>query len=456
MSNREIYLPDNWRDLEDENEFFENDPRVGGNLIRPATYANLGLIASIPVVYAMSLRGSHTQPMDEDSTHYTADELVQFLGPDPQDISSLNSAHSRSRTSSISSISTYGTNYSLGSKMLHQQKVAKTVTIQHASKYKSSPFTVPINLQGFKTIEVESAVGRLGVHHSFYNTKDELDNHRTLAQTNVIAQCGVGAKQALTEGVSSQTSTQAYANMFKTYIMKNIRTYDVQNNGNTTCSIALKVYTNKLDYSPTWQECLDDTTFERFQGTSTVWWYDGSAIQGTDNNSVGTEIGQTDLYFDPMKHRYKCRRNFTQLGKRKVILQPGESCRFCIAEIGPHLISSIYLDEYSPQSNQIKGYFRVVRFELRGIDVVSNNTNTQVSKAPASVAIIEKFQLKLVGNISMRPIYKKIVGDLPGSATHNTAETTMTFGDLPSFSNNVCTFINPQSEDKETGMDIAK
>lgn len=454
MSNREISLPDNWRDLEDENEFFENDPRLGGNLIRPATYANLGLLASIPVVYAMSLRGTRsTQPMDEDSTHYTPDELVEFLQADPQD---FNSSAQRSRSSSISSISTYGTNYHGISKMLHQQKRAPTITIRHASKYKSSPFTVPINLEGYKTIEIESSVGRLGTHHSFYNTKDELDNHRTLAQTNVIAQCGIGAKADLTEGVTASISNQAYANMYKTYIMRNIRTYDVQNNGTTSCSIALKVYTSKIDYSPTFQECIDDTTFERVQGNGAIWWYDTQALQGADNNSLNTEINKDSLCFDPMKHRYKVRRNFTQMGKRKVILQPGESCRFCIAEVGPHLISNIFLNEYSPAHNQMKGYFRVVRFELRGIDVVSNNTNTQVSKAPASVAIVEKFQMKLVGNMSMRPLYKQLITDLTGSVATNTAETTMSFGNLPTFGSNLCTFINPITEDKETGMDIAK
>lgn len=335
------------------------------------------------------------------------------------------------------------------------------MVVYHRSRGMSrTPFMADTGLRGYKTIEFTTPVGRLSHHHSFWNTFDELKNMRTLAATNIISQLGIGNKAALTEGVTTAIAAQTYKNLYQTYITRQTRTWDVTNMGTTTCSINIRIFTSKRDDSPNFQDCLSDTTFEDFQGANQVQYFDGSAIVGADNGTVTNSIPDDDLTFDCMKHRYKVRRNWKQLGRRSHILEPGQSIRFTFTDQGPHLISDVYLDENLTNQQILPGYFRQCRFELRGIDVVASTaaSDSRISRSPAAVAIIEHMTLTLRGSLQLRNTFRNCNTDLTSSIANNPvsgagAVTTLSIGRLPTFAN--IAFINPEDENKETTMDQA-
>lgn len=351
-----------------------------------------------------------------------------------------------------------GPRYYLGNKQnvanMGRLTHVKPIVLKHYAKIKSTIARAKCSISGNRTMELACNVGRKNTIDCYYSTRDELNNMHAYAQRNLIAQTGIANKAALTEGVSTDINANSFANQYKTLIIGQVRTYDITNMSDKSCYVTIYLSTPKVEICDLFEACIDDTSFEDSTGNDYIKWSDGVANYGSDDRTV-SNIPRDEHRFNPFKHRYKVRRNWSLLAKREVFLVPGQRTKLRVLETGTQLISKIHLDEaYANTSVNIKGYSKNVRFELRGADVVSNKTtnNTQVSKSSTSIAIIEAMHVRLMGCVTTRFVHKYLNQTLSGSLELSTDLYQVNkYGRLPTFDASLQSNINMLTEAKEDG-----
>lgn len=332
---------------------------------------------------------------------------------------------------------------------------ASPIVIRHNSKVGSTIAKAYCSINGNRTQELSAEVSRMASCDFYYGFYSELDNMHMFANRNLIVQTGIGTKVDNSHGISGDVQASAFAQQYKSYIISQIRIYDVSNMSDKSCYVTLILSTPKNTDGLTLEGCVDDVSFEENTGYSYIKWSDPTA---NVDDRTDTTIAKDEHKFNLFKHRYKVRRNWRKLATRTVLLTPGQRTKFKVMEIGPQMISKIYLDEITTASKFYPGYTKNVRFELRGADVVANRAaaNTQVAKSSASIAIVESMHIKMMGVVKTKHITKYLNQELTGSLTTAAdAYDINKYGRLPKFTNDNQANINQLTEATEIGANHA-
>lgn len=280
----------------------------------------------------------------------------------------------------------------------------KAIVCRHYTKGSNAPGVKPIILSGYRSQELETEPGKMNWNTSFsWYSINELGYCHRAATDNLNVQRGTGFTYLSGQGNTLAMPAETRQEQYSIYEMYHKKEYIITNTSNANVSVILRVLTTKRDHSNILGGAgasgdIYNTTFERDRGASAnIRW-------SSDTDTVlTTPLEVWDYRFNLFKHRYKVRRNWREIGHRKVNLEPGHTVTIPYIDKGPRVLSLQYVNE-ADGDTQLSGYFKQVWIELRGTDIGWNNAagNYQVGTGGASISIIEKSTISLKAVPQMR------------------------------------------------------